>query len=184
MQHWSEWQKSYVHGVVLIWPPDDVRARINPLRAAYDPVSQSCCEAHVSLTPPFLRQPGEREWDAISHALAGHPPFDITYGPVNSFALDVIYLEIHPFEPLAALHGALLATALFAAPVHADFVPHMTITEGLSGIPITAELLGRLRATVAGGTFRCSDLAHIRPDQDFHFSVERSVRLGPPTRSR
>jgi 2'-5' RNA ligase len=102
---------------------------------------------------------------------------DITYGPVNSFGLDVIYLEIHPFEPLAALRDALLATGLFAAPEHADFVPHMTITQGHSGIPITAELLDKLRATVAGGTFRLSDLAYIRPDENFHFTVRRSVVL-------
>ena len=177
MQHWSEWQKSYAHGVILIWPPDDVRSRINPLRATYDPVSQSCCEAHISLTPPFRRQPSEQDWQAVHQALARHAPLDITYGPVNSFALDVIYLEIHPFEPLAALRDALLATGLFAAPAHADFVPHMTITEGLSSIPITAELLGKLRATVAGGTFRCSDLAYMRPNEDFHFKLTRRAAL-------
>ena len=94
MQRWSEWQKSYAHGVVLIWPPDDVRSRINPLRATYDPVSQSYCDAHVSLTPPFLKQPSKQGWQAIERALAGHAPLDIVYGPVNSFGLNVIYLEI------------------------------------------------------------------------------------------
>jgi 2'-5' RNA ligase len=178
MQHWAEWQKAYVHGVILIWPPDDVRTRVNPLRTTYDPVSQSACEAHISLTPPFLASPGEQDWQAIERVVARHAPMDIIYGLVNSFGLDVIYLEVHPFEPLAALRDALLATGLFAVPEHATFVPHMTITEGHSGVPITTELLGKLRATVACGAFRLSELAYIRPDENFQFTVRRSVVLG------
>lgn len=178
MQHWAEWQRAYVHGVILVWPPEDVRSRINPLRTIHDPVSQSACEAHISLTPPFRASPSEQDWQAIDRAIAQHPPMDITYGPVNSFGLNVIYLEVHPFGALAALRNALLASGLFAAPEHATFVPHMTITEGLSGIQITTELLDGLRTTVAGGTFRLRDLAYIRPDKNFHFAVKRTVVLG------
>jgi 2'-5' RNA ligase len=178
MNGWAEWQKEYSHGVVLIWPPDEIRSQINALRARYDPVSQSCAEAHVSLTPPFLHAPSEQDWVKLRRVAAGHTRFDIAFGPVSAFGLSVIYLEVHPLERLEDLRSSLLATGLFARALHKDFVPHMTITEGLSSVPVSQDLLAELRRSTTGGSFHCDRLAYIRPDQNFHFEVERFLELG------
>jgi 2'-5' RNA ligase len=172
-----EWQKAYVHGVVLIWPSNDVRAQINPIRARYDPVSQSYCEAHISLTPPLLHVPVEGDWQLIEQAAACFAPFDINFGPVNSFGLSVIYLEVHPADRLAELRDALLATRLFANS-DLNFVPHLTLTEGLSDMPVSQRLLDELQRAVPAGSFRCNHLVHIRPDQNFHFTVQRRIEFG------
>jgi 2'-5' RNA ligase len=178
MNGWAEWQRDYAHGVVLIWPPDEIRSRINALRAKYDPVSQSYAEAHVSLTPPFLHAPSEENWVKLRRAAASHAPFDVAFGPVNAFALSVIYLEVHPFQRLDDLRSSLLATGLFARALHKNFVPHMTITEGLSSVPVSQDLLTDLRRSTRGGCFHCDRLAYIRPDRNFHFEVERFLELG------
>lgn len=45
-----DWRDSYVHGTHVIWPSDDVRSVVNPLRKRFDPVSATACDAHVTLT--------------------------------------------------------------------------------------------------------------------------------------
>jgi 2'-5' RNA ligase len=178
MHDWAEWQKAYLNGVVLIWPPADIRSTINSLRARYDPVSHSYCEAHISLTTPFVRAPSRNDWRAVQEAAAEFAPFDISIGPISSWlGQSVIYLEVRPYDHLEKLREALLATKLFASSPFKEFVPHMTITEGLSGLPVSEQLVAELQNTVKGGSFRCDHLTYVQPDQHFHFKVERLIEL-------
>ena len=180
MRDWAEWQKSYLHGVLLIWPPAEIRAHMNWLREKYDPVSQSYCEAHVSLTPPFRKQPSEQDWQAVESVLKKFAAIDITLGPTNAWlAQSVIYLEVRPVEDLEKLRDALLATGLFAQPSFQSFVPHLTITEGLSDVPVTAELLAALENSIPQRAFRCDHLTYAKPNGSFCFTAERSIMLGP-----
>ncbi|MGH6815131.1 MAG: 2'-5' RNA ligase family protein, partial [Hyphomicrobiaceae bacterium] len=175
----DEWLKSYRHGVVPIGPPDEVRSPMNALPERYDPVSQSHCEAHISLTPPFLHAPTEPNWHAIERAVEPFEPFDIALGPVNGWlSQSVIYLEVRPAADLECLNEALLATRLFAEPQFKTFVPHLTITEGFSSIPVTDDLFDTLKKAVAARSFYCDRLAYVRPDENFRFWIERTIVLG------
>ena len=179
VRDWAEWQKPYVNGVVLIWPPAEIRSYINPLREKYDSKSQSYSEAHVSLTPPFRNPPTDHDWQTLESAAKQFASFDITLGPAEGWlSQSVIYLEVRPVEQLLKLRDGLLETQLFGEPSFRSFVPHMTITEGLSGIPVTAELLVMLHKTIQVRSFYCDHLTYLRPDASFSFRAERSIALG------
>ena len=180
MEEWSDWMKDYAFGTFVIWPPDSVRAMVNRLRQQYDPVSQSTCETHITLTQPFALQPGSHQWDELSRIASGFDPFSIQYGPINSFLpYPCIWFEIHPSEQVLEIRRALHGTGLFNLdrPHTDDFIPHMTITEGQSGIAVTEELHARLRDEISGGSFILSDLAYIAPDLRFHFEVRKRLPL-------
>ena len=180
MEEWSEWQKPYAHGTLVIWPPDAVREVVNRLRQQYDPVSQSICEAHITLTQPFLRQPSSNEWDELREVVSRFDSFEIQYGPINSFLpYPCIWFEIHPSERVLEIRQALHETGLFNLdlPHTDDLIPHMTITEGQSHIEVTYELFAKLRNEISGGSFIGSDIAYIVPDLGFHFEVQRRLPL-------
>jgi hypothetical protein len=180
VRDWAEWQKPYVNGVVLIWPPADIRSYVNPLRQQHDPVSQSYCEAHVSLTPPFRTPPTDQDWQMLESAAKQFASFDTTLGPPRGWlARSVICLDVRPAAHLQKLRDGLLATGLFEEPAFEIFAPHMTITEGLSGIPVTAELLTMLGNIVEERSFHCDHLTYARPDASFRFKAERPIALGP-----
>jgi hypothetical protein len=58
-----------------------------------------------------------------------------------------------------------------------DSIPHMTITEGISGPTVNEELLERLQATARCGTFPCNELAYIVPNEKFKFGVMTTLPL-------
>jgi len=180
MEEWADWQKVYSHGSFVIWPIDHVRETVNRLRHEYDPVSQSYCEAHITLTQPLLRQPSEKEWDNLSDLVSGFNSFEIRYGPINTFLpYPCIWFEINPSEIVLALRQALHASGLFNLdlPHTDDFIPHMTITEGQSDIEVTNDLFAKLRAEIPGGTFNCTEITLIVPDHRFHFGVQSQLIL-------
>ena len=74
MDHWEEWQKVYQHGMMVIWPPDEIRKDVNAQRKAYDPVSASFCGAHITLTQPLLNPLSDMEWGNIQEILRRFPP--------------------------------------------------------------------------------------------------------------
>ena len=153
---------------------------MNDLRNRYDPVSQAACEAHITLTQPFLREPSGEEWRSLHAIVQGFPRFHCDYGPVRSFLpAPIIWFEVQPAERIVELRRALHETRLFNLdlPHTDDFIPHMTLTEGLSGPEVTRALLEQLRETVSGGSFSCAEVSFIVPDDGFHFSVERRLPL-------
>ena len=180
MEEWQDWQKVYRYGTMVVWPPDDVRAVVNRLREEYDPLSQAICEAHITLTQPLLRPLADQEWVEVAQIAASFDPFELTYGPLNSFLpYPCIWYEVHPRERVLEMRRALHETGFFnlTLPHTQGFIPHMTITEGQSGPPVDQALLESLRGQVKSGSFWCEDVAYIVPDRTFHFEVARKLAL-------
>ena len=180
MEEWPDWQRIYIHGTLVIWPPDEVREVVNGLRHQYDPVSQSFCDTHITLAQPFLHLPSNQEWDELCKVVSSFESFEIQYGPINTFLpYPCIWFEIHPSELVLAIRQALHATGMFNLdlPHTDDFIPHMTVTEGQSDIEVTEKLFTKLRDEILGGSFICPDIAYIVPDRAFHFGVQRRLPL-------
>lgn len=179
---WQPWQLPYEHGMLVIWPPDSERHYVNAIRAKHDPVSLAICEAHITLTQPFVSTPSDDTWVAISDVLAGCSAFEVRYGPVRSFLpAPVIWLEIQPSSTIDALRKALHDASVFdlTLPHTDDFIVHMTLTEGLSSNDVDEKLLSRLNSEVNSGSFMCSEVAYLQPNDAFQFSVQRVLPLGP-----
>ena len=183
---WKEWQREYVHGTFVIWPPDGERARVNELRGRYDPVSQRVCDAHVTVTQPLRRAPSVDDWRRLAAVVAAVPAFRVDYGPLGTFLpYPCIWFAVQPVERVLSLRTTLHATGLFdlGSPHPERFLPHMTITEGMSGPPVDHALFEQLQATIEGGSFECTSLAHIVPDDDFRFAVAGRLPLRRPASS-
>ncbi|MGD2252689.1 MAG: 2'-5' RNA ligase family protein [Anaerolineales bacterium] len=181
MQDWEDWQKPYQFGTLVIWPPDEVRQTVNQQRQEFDPESQAICETHITVTPPLVHSPAEKQWQEIEQIVSAFRAFEITYGPLRSFLpYPCIWHEIQPMESVLEIRRALLETGHFNRTMRhlEDFVPHMTITEGLSGPEVNQELLAHMASRFDGGTFWCEDLAYIVPDEGFHFQVVKRIPLG------
>ena len=180
MDNWEDWQKLYQFGTIVIWPPDEVREVVNPQRQAYDPVSQSYCETHITITQPLIRAFLDDEWDQIQNVLKDYDCFEIEYGPLNSFLpYPCIWYEIEPREKVLEIRDALHKTGYFNLKMRhtEDFIPHMTITEGVSGPTVDEGLLERHQAEISNGSFSCNELAYIVPNEKFSFRVMRTLPL-------
>ena len=106
MDHWEEWQKVYLHGTFVIWPPDDVREIINRQRYEYDPKSASICETHITLTQPLLKPLSKEDWNRIQEISSNIIPFEIQYGPLKSFLpYPCIWYEIQPVKIILDLRN-------------------------------------------------------------------------------
>jgi 2'-5' RNA ligase len=176
-REWADWRKAYVYGTLVVWPPDNVRDVVNRLRAEHDPLSQSYCETHITITQPLLRQLDSIEWSHIETLISDINAFEIHYGPLNSFLpYPCIYYEIHSGEKLLTIRKLLHETGFFnlRIPHPENWVMHMSITEGLSGPKVNHELLESLKRRVAAGSFTCTAISHIVPDSEFHFKVEKT----------
>jgi len=181
MERWEDWQKPYEHGTIVIWPPDEVRAIVNAQRQANDPLSQSYCETHISVTQPLLREPSIEQWSMLEDVAHSKEPFKIRYGPLQSFLpYPCIWYQVEPAGKVLDLRSALHQTSLFNVEMKhpANFIPHMTITEGLSGPDVTENLLVALQSESGCGRFTVRALAWIVPDSVFHFSIRRTLGLG------
>ncbi len=180
MDHWEEWQKVYQHGIMVIWPPDEIRKIVNAQRKAYDPVSASFCGAHITLTQPLLNPLSDPEWGNIQDILIRFPAFEIQYGPIKSFLpYPCIWYEIQPADKILDLRRALHQTGYFNLSLkHTDdFIPHMTIPERLSVQPVDEELLTILQEQSSQGSFICRDAAYIVPGERFCLGVVKRLSL-------
>ncbi len=181
IENWQEWQKPYQYGTLVIWPPDSLRSSVNSQRERVDPLSQSYCEAHISVTQPFGHDPSPEDWEMIRKVLRGFNGFEIRFGPLNSFLpYPCIWYEIQPAQLVVQIRNALHATGLFNLEMKhpENFIPHMTITEGLSGPEVNEALLEELQRQSGQGTFICEELSYIIPDASFHFKPARVLPLG------
>jgi 2'-5' RNA ligase len=181
METWEDWQKPYAHGTIVIWPPDEVRQIVDAQRQAYDPASQAICGTHITVTQPLCRQLDKGEWGEILSLLKDFPSFEIVYGPLKSFLpYPCIWYEVQPVENILELRNALHGTGCFNLEMRhpKNFIPHMTITEGLSGPEVNDALLIKLQEESGVGTFKCDALAFIVPDLQFHFQVHSYLPLG------
>ena len=176
----QDWQKPYQFGTIVIWPPDEVRVVVNKQREENDPLSQSYCEAHISVTQPLLKNLSGSEWNQVLSVVKDFRSFQINFGPLNSFLpYPCIWYEIEPRERILELRQALHMTGFFnlTLPHTEDFIPHMTITEGLSGPTVDESLFKQLQKESRQGKFFCQGLAYIVPDQGFCFKEIRTLPL-------
>jgi 2'-5' RNA ligase len=181
MEHWEDWQITFLHGTFVIWPPAEVREIVNAQREEYDPVSQSRIGAHITVTQPLEDELSGSQWDRISRILEGFEPFTIQYGPLKSFLpYPCIWYDIQPARAVLEIREALHQTGLFNLRdgYIEEFIPHMTITEGESGPEVTHSLLDRLQRESQSGSFRCEELVLFVPDSEFSFSLTRTIPLG------
>jgi 2'-5' RNA ligase len=181
MEDWEDWQKTYQYGTIVIWPPDDVREIINQQREEYDPKSSAICEAHITLTQPLLGPLEKPDWEIIEQITSQIQPLEIQYGPLKSFLpYPCIWYEIQPMEQLLEIRAALHMTGFFnlSLPHTEGFIPHMTITEHLSGPEVNLQLLEDLQKESTPGEFTFTEISLIEPDENFFFSVQRVIPLG------
>jgi 2'-5' RNA ligase len=179
----GEFQRVYRFGTFVIWPPADLRAVVNQLRQRYDPASQAVCDAHITLTQPFLAEPSEQDWAAIERVADAHPPLTIEYGPLGTFLpYPCVYLDIKRAESLRALQRALYDLGIFNRSLPFSdpdqYVFHMSITDGYPDEEQTRQILVALRGSEPHGMFHASEIAYIRPDERFHFFEVRAFKLG------
>ena len=180
MKDWQEWQEPYQFGTIVILPPVEIRSVVNNQREVYDPASLSICETHITVTQPLLRNLSEAEWDHVKHIVESFNRFQIEYGPLNSFLpYPCIWYEIRPIEKVLEIRQTLHQTGFFNLdlPHTDDFIPHMTITEGLSGPTVDEDLLNKLQEESNSETFQCQELVHIAPDPDFRFQTIKTLSL-------
>jgi len=180
MNNWPEWQKTYRYGTLVILPPKHIREAIDKLRHQYDPASQIICGAHITLTQPFLNQPSDNDLEQLEIIASGYKSFSIQFGPLNNFLpYPCIYYEIHPADKILEIRHAMHGTGMFnlSLPHTEDFVPHLSITDGHPDPTLTQEIFDELSQTTSGGSFECSEISLIVPNQSFYFESVRTLRL-------
>ena len=174
---WSDWQRPYRLGVVVLLPPAPVRAEIDLLRARYDPRSDAIAPAHISLTVPLQREPDERLWGELEQVAQDFAPFPIRYGPLVPFLPKPgAALAIEPQDELDRIRCALESCEVFAGagPRAHPFWAHMTIAEFVS-VEMTQELVRDIGGDRGpSGAFVCDHLSYLVPDEGFRFT-ERGV---------
>lgn len=176
-------KRAYRHGALVFWPPDDLREAVGSLRRRYDPSSQAICDAHITLSQPFLAEPTEQDLARIAAIAARHLPLELEYGPLATFLpYPCVYLDIRPDEPLRALQRALYDLDLFdlSAP-HSDpevFIFHMSITDGYPDPEQTRQIFEALSGSEPCGRFVAGSFAWIKPNADFHFETVKEFGPG------
>jgi hypothetical protein len=177
VHHWDEGQRAYRFGVILILPSEPIFSQVNELRARYDPISQTCCDAHISLTVPLPRAPTDAQWAEIEAVTSSTRPFTLHYGPLMTYPPHPgVVLKIEPQGEIDLLRIGLEACSPFSGmmPRRYPFSAHMTIAEFIT-IERTNALMIELNGAVKCGSFRCDGVSHAVPDSSFHFSECRRL---------
>ena len=177
---WPEWKQAYRYGALVIVPPPDVARPADALRKQFDPVSAAVFGAHISLTPPFVREPSSLELRSIARVIGETPRLKLCVGPAARFpASNVVYLAVHPDDGLSALRSRLMASGLFRTDLpHANaFVPHLTISE--NGTNPGAAMEAARSAAWPPSPFPVTEVAWITPDEEFRFAIRDTFALMP-----
>lgn len=180
MTDWEGWQGDYRFGVLLIFPPEPLRGRLNELRRHYDPRSQSYCDAHISLTVPATRALAPTDWHALEAAGRRCSPVRIEYGPLKVYeGHPGVNLAIEPVSELDEVRRTVEAVSPFAEapPRGRPFSPHMTIAEFIT-MQRTEEIVRELQGLELNGSFLSDFLDYAVPDEGFKFTQRRRLRLG------
>jgi len=177
---WEDWQRDYRLGLILIMPPEEVSAQIDPLRAKYDPYAFAICPTHISVSDPLQREMTPEVEDEIRHILNSIKPFTLYFDELYASPdySGVIY-PIRPQGPIDKLKAALHNASAFSGKIYSrrNIPPHMTIAEFIS-IEDGLELRVRLQDIAPRGSFVCDRLEFIVPDDNFHFQKQRTFFLG------
>ena len=177
----DDWKLDFKHGMLLIWPQDGVRNMVNKLRSKYDPESQRTCEAHITLTQPFLEEPNDESWELIESVLRKAEPFDIHYGPIETFGdSPTLKFDIEPKDEILEIRNGLHDTGLFnlTLPFTEGFIPHMTISEsGISTTEDARKVADELNSSINKEVFQCSSIVYTKPNDSFRFEVVKTLQL-------
>jgi hypothetical protein len=115
VHQWDEGQRAYRFGVILILPPEPILSQVNALRARHDPISQTCCDAHISLTVPLPRAPTNAQWAEIEAVASCTRPFTVHYGPLATYPPHPgVVLKIEPQGEIDQLRIGLEACSAFS----------------------------------------------------------------------
>lgn len=177
---WESWCESYRFGALYVFPPLEVRTRVNALRQHYDARSQAICDAHISLTVPVPAPLTHAAAAELHDVIGATPPFMVQWGPPHQYpGIPGVVLRIQPVERFVALVRALEGCACFAdaAPRPHPFSPHMTIAEFITG-PRSDEILAELGGVDLEGAFPCTEVAYAVPDASFRFTERAVWRIG------
>lgn len=161
----------------MIIPPPPLAAALDSVRERFDPASAAHIGAHITLTPPLAATPGSADEVRVRAAIRAVAPVRLQLDrPARFSGSTVVYLLVVPARPLLNLREVLLATGLFRLdlPHTTDFVPHLTLSE-FGTAPAAA-----LRADLPPReemSFLAEAVAWVVPDETFHFTVRRTLRL-------
>ena len=174
---WADWKRDYRHGALVIEPPQELAAVLDPIRQRFDPVSADRVGAHVTVTPPFVEAPTPADEAQVGSVVRRIPSMRLQLGMPTQFGgSSVIYLPVMNAEAVMRLREALVATGLFRLdlPHTVDFVPHLTISE-FGTTPGAA--LKTVMPAPAASPFQVEAIAWIVPDEEFQFTVRRTFAL-------
>ena len=174
---WPDWQRDYRYGALVIEPPGELAAVLDPIRERFDPVSASRVGAHITVTPPFIAAPGPPGVARVGAVVSGMASMSLQLGKPRQFGgSSVTYLPVVNGDAVMRLREQLLATGLFRLdlPHTTDFVPHLTISE--VGITPAAALSTIIPPSVTSA-FHVGAVAWMVPDEGFQFAVRRMFRL-------
>jgi 2'-5' RNA ligase len=174
---WDDWQRDYRYGALVIEPPVELAAVLDPIRERFDPVSAARVGAHISVTPPFLRAPTPADEARVGSVVGRIPSMGLQLGQPRQFGeSSVIYLPVVNAGAVMRLRDVLLATGLFRLdlPHTTDFVPHLTISE--FGTTPGAALRTVIPAPGAS-PFHVGAIAWLVPNEEFQFRVRRPFAL-------
>ena len=133
-------------GVVLLVPPP-LDGRVDGLRAAFGDPAADQVAPHLTLVPPVNVAPRDLPAAlAVLRAAAGEArPLDLRLGPIRVFpgVEHVAFLAVDgepgQLDRLRKLRAAVLQPPLERALEH-DFVPHVTVTQGIDSPRLAAVL--------------------------------------------
>ena len=174
---WLDWQRDYRYGALVIEPPLELAAVLDPIRERFDPVSAARVGAHITVTPPFVAAPTPGDEARVGSVVRREPSMSLQLGRPTQFGgSSVIYLPVVNAGAVIRLREALLATGLFRLdlPHTTDFVPHLTISE-FGTTPATA--LRTVIPAPGASTFHVEAIAWVVPDEGFQFSTRRTFAL-------
>jgi 2'-5' RNA ligase len=174
---WSAWKRDYRYGALVIEPPEELAAVLDPIRERFDPVSASRVGAHITVTPPFTGAPSPADEARVGSVVRGMPSMRLQLARPRQFGgSSVIYLPIEDAGAIVRLRDVLLATGMFRLdlPHTTDFVPHLTISE-FGTTPAAA--LGAAIPAPGASAFFVREIAWVVPDEEFRFGVRRTFAL-------
>lgn len=177
---WEEWQAEYRFGAFFIFPPAGIIEPVDDLRRAYDPRSDSYCQAHISLSEPLAGSLTSEQCSELQAALSSIAQFELHYGPLRTFPpYPGVTYAIQPEDRFMQLRSAIHATTLFSGVplIREDRAPHLTIAEFISW-ERTEELFRELNGKVPEGSFPCGSIEYAIPNQDFYFERVLTLPLG------
>ena len=177
---WEDWHNDYRLGLILIMPPPEVAALIDPLKSKYDPKAFYSCPTHISISDPLRLEMTHELDEEISGILGRINPFMLYYDkPMASRDHAGVAYPITPQEPIDELKEKLHQAAIFEGKVYGrrDIPAHMTIAEFVT-IKESWRICEEIQDSAPSGSFLCNQLEFIVPDINMQFQRVKTYTLG------